>query len=638
MARIMQSLGAMLVILFLFGCGGDIRLKEVGRNNREDSFVKAAKNFDGLSDVALNYLNANQLYSTFKEDPDGVIRGLHRRFEEYRERNVLEMLANICHYMGQKTSDSDQSIRYYTSCAAYSYGYLFGKDIYPPRGQFSEPGELFVIRYYNAAVTHIFEFLNDRKMVRRESFMLPTVIADSPVHFTAPVYDLSFPPDYYEKFLTASNYEVKGTLTFSGQFGIGVPMIGVLKEKMAEKADYLPDAMPTPVTIFLRFEVQDKRVQANLEFYDAFRAEHVKIDGKEIPLELDFTTPLAFMLNKPELLPGIFSMFNPDKTTRFDGIYMLTPYAKDRIPVLFVHGLMSNPRTWAQLLNTLLNTEAIRRNYQFMMFGYSTGNPVIYSASQLRRQLIGFHHKFDPDSTNPKFNSMIVIGHSMGGLLTKTLIENSDGRLPELILGEEKYEIWNKLTEQQKHYFKEMTDFESLPFVKRVVFMATPHRGSDWATLSWVGFFSSLITLPADLIKEVHAVSKAALVDAGLIKDSGEVAIATGISNLDPNDRSLQAINSLPFNKNVIYHSIIGNRKEAGIPGGDDGIVTYLSAHLDGARSELVVKSGHSVQRSAAAIDEVRRILLLYLYENGLLKGYGFKDKDLVEKSEHGQP
>ena len=42
---------------------------------------------------------------------------------------------------------------------------------------------------------------------------------------------------------------------------------------------------------------------------------------------------------------------------------------------------------------------------------------------------------------------------------------------------------------------------------------------------------------------------------------------------------------------------------------GNDGVVKYTSAHIDGVESELVVRSGHSTQAEPATIEEVRRIL-----------------------------
>jgi hypothetical protein len=48
---------------------------------------------------------------------------------------------------------------------------------------------------------------------------------------------------------------------------------------------------------------------------------------------------------------------------------------------------------------------------------------------------------------------------------------------------------------------------------------------------------------------------------------------------------------------------------------GDDGVVSYQSAHIPEAKSELVVRSDHSVQSYSHTVAEVRRILLLHLAE-----------------------
>jgi hypothetical protein len=42
-------------------------------------------------------------------------------------------------------------------------------------------------------------------------------------------------------------------------------------------------------------------------------------------------------------------------------------------------------------------------------------------------------------------------------------------------------------------------------------------------------------------------------------------------------------------------------------------VVEYASAHIEPVESELVVKSGHSVQGNPHAIEEVRRILRLHV-------------------------
>jgi hypothetical protein len=59
----------------------------------------------------------------------------------------------------------------------------------------------------------------------------------------------------------------------------------------------------------------------------------------------------------------------------------------------------------------------------------------------------------------------------------------------------------------------------------------------------------------------------------------------------------------------VPFHSIIGNR---GIDHGSessDGIVSYRSAHLEGAESEKIVPAGHNLLSNTVAINEIKRIL-----------------------------
>jgi hypothetical protein len=149
-------------------------------------------------------------------------------------------------------------------------------------------------------------------------------------------------------------------------------------------------------------------------------------------------------------------------------------------------------------------------------------------------------------------------------------------------------------------------EFKHLPFVKRVVFIAVPHKGSTFATTVIGRLGSALIQLPRNLLYELSD-----LINEVFIKNDAH--IATGIDNLAPDNIALQALSHVPFTEDVPYHSIIGNREQAGAPDGSDGIVPYTSSHLDGATSELIVKSGHSAQQNPLGIQEVRRILLEHL-------------------------
>jgi hypothetical protein len=157
-----------------------------------------------------------------------------------------------------------------------------------------------------------------------------------------------------------------------------------------------------------------------------------------------------------------------------------------------------------------------------------------------------------------------------------------------------------------------MIVFKPLPFIKRIIFMAVPHRGSDMATWYLVKMASGWVTMPHMLVNNVHKIA----IKAKLRKNDDPVYVATGLDNLDPGNKMLKALNHLEFADGVPYYCIMGNRYKAGMPGGSDGIVPYSSSHLDGSSSELVVKSGHSVQETGAAVEEVRRLLLLFLKED----------------------
>jgi hypothetical protein len=60
-------------------------------------------------------------------------------------------------------------------------------------------------------------------------------------------------------------------------------------------------------------------------------------------------------------------------------------------------------------------------------------------------------------------------------------------------------------------------------------------------------------------------------------------------------------------------HSIIGDRGRGDTPDSSDGVVPYWSSHLDGARSERIVPSGHPAHQNKQGMEEVDRILRLNL-------------------------
>jgi pimeloyl-ACP methyl ester carboxylesterase len=262
-----------------------------------------------------------------------------------------------------------------------------------------------------------------------------------------------------------------------------------------------------------------------------------------------------------------------------------------------------------QLTNSLLGNKTIREKYQFFFFAYPTGFPILYSAKKLRNALLEAQHEFDPQHNNKYFNRMVVIGHSMGGLLTKTLVLDPGDDIEKALFDGPIGEM--DLSLEQKKFLTDTLCFKPLPFVSEVVFMATPHRGASMVNWSITQWANSFITLPSKFVKEIKAINRKAMIKIGVLDDDDLLSKLTGVNSLDPHNKSLIIMNQKPIV--VPFHLVIGNQEQAGEVGGTDGVVDYRSAHLDGAVSELVIKSGHNVQIMPEGIKEIRRILLNHL-------------------------
>jgi hypothetical protein len=150
---------------------------------------------------------------------------------------------------------------------------------------------------------------------------------------------------------------------------------------------------------------------------------------------------------------------------------------------------------------------------------------------------------------------------------------------------------------------------ERIPEVERVVFIATPHRGSFVAAnpiAHWVGRF---IRMPGDLARaSVDVLSR----NRAALRARSVERIATSVDNMTPDNPFIRGLSSIPLAPGVHAHSIIAVDTLGPVEKGDDGVVAYESAHLEGVESELVVRSPHSVQGHPDTIEEMRRILLLH--------------------------
>ena len=603
------------VVMVLFsGCSSSIGVTGTSSAEWFQKNGSMAFRSDELSSNCRMFLLSHQLSKLYDNDPESAIYCIYQDYRNSHERRYLTVLTELCYVAGMNAGGNDKRVAFHCAAAYFAYQYLFNKNVHPDLPMPYDMDVFIEARYYNSALDTLINYLNDKRIVFNKSYSLPSV-AGLTMTFEEPLNQLPFVIDKTVQMLSCYRYTAEGFYVFSYKPGLGVPLIArsdtpVPRPKPFKTTNYLS----YPSTFFLRMgEAENGNVPVRIELYNSLNTDTVKVENTTAPLSVDYTTPLAYDLRKPPIIDGFSFMFKADSPDNY-GLFALE-LEKNKIPLVFVHGLMSNPRTWAQMVNILLNDPEIRRNYQMWVFTYSTGNPVLYSAYLLRKSLQEARTNFNTPEAMASFNQMFIVSHSMGGLLSKTTIQNTGSKLqdkflPAAVLAKK------KLSPEEQQFVMDVLVFEQLDFVKGVVFMATPHKGADMATWVITRWASSWISLPSYLKEHVYGLRQRINPD----EDIDSMRIDTGLDNLAPENKMLNALSEVPFSANVPYYTVCGNENAAGVPGGTDGIVPYWSSHLNTARSELIVESGHSVQDNAAAIEEVRKILLLHLRTIGRIK------------------
>jgi triacylglycerol esterase/lipase EstA (alpha/beta hydrolase family) len=346
--------------------------------------------------------------------------------------------------------------------------------------------------------------------------------------------------------------------------------------------------------------------------------DRIALNRSTYPLALDNVAAITAMSLRGRHVAraGLSNMLHPAAMSDRPGIFLTEPYDPGKIPVLMVHGLQSTPFAFVDLVKAIRSDPEISKRFQVWTFSYATGTPVLFNALELRRELEKTVRALDPNDRDFATRHIIVIGHSMGGLIAHTLVSSSDDRLWKAL-----YEVAPEQMRGDRatvRNFSAAFHFRRNPRVVRAIFAATPHRGSKMAD-SWVGRLSaSRIRLPSDLqhdIVQVVSGNRDASTAAG--RAFGRGMNFSSVRTLSPRDPALQTLADLPID--VPFHSIIGQHASGPIETSSDGVVAYSSAHLDGAASELVVRSGHGVCENADAQREIIRILRLELPRQAIL-------------------
>lgn len=411
-------------------------------------------------------------------------------------------------------------------------------------------------------------------------------------------------PSQCPTLIPAANLKIGGFHQRSLQAGQGVPYVAYFPKDspfLTGQPGIPPAGLALPVNALLTFD----NSTPTLRFFDLTKSDRTRINGRTVRLAGDFSAPLALVLSKGKNRAiDVQALFFSRRNFANLGLIQIEPYDPQKIPVVFVHGLLSRPEAWAHAMNQLLADPTIRERYQFWFYLYPTGLPVWVSAAGLRRELDRFDADAKKLAPGQPVKPIVLVGHSMGGLICNMLIREggdklwgqfSDIPLNQLQLGPEAHA---KL--------REFIDFKPRKDVNRVIFIATPHRGSRLALRPLAGFLANLIQLPKPVVAPYRKYILAAIREESR---KNFTSPANSIRFLRADSPLLLAILKLPKDPRIPFHTIFGDRGRGNAPESSDGVVPYWSSNLPGAVSEKVVPSGHGANENSQGIEEIRRIL-----------------------------
>jgi len=464
---------------------------------------------------------------------------------------------------------------------------------------------------YNFAVGRIIEIIENQNLTPWIEPILCQSGGGKP-------WRLSFTPLDLHPEITPANFEIlpADRYDFNGKLvgermtkpGLGAPLVIVGKDQDYTKLDEFVQGehIYYGLTAAVRFEGRE----CEIILRDPLKVETVQLDRHSYPLAADFQAPLALSLAELDLKKKEMSaFFNPSKNADTARLARLQPYDPTKIPVLFIHGLTNSQATWMPMIDSLRGDATIRANYQFWIFTYPTGQPYPIPAATLRSELDKIKGQY------PDHKDIVVVGHSMGGMISRLLITDSNMTLWNNAFDKPPSENAGllRLDGKTSQLMRDLLIFKARPDVSRVIYASASHRGSESATNFLGRLGAKIVGNPVagdEINDEVVNASR-----------NNIKRIPNSIDVLDPDSPFLKAVDTLKPDPRIPYHSIIGDRGKGGNldrtkPVSTDGIVPYWSSHLDGAQSELIIPSEHWTILHPDGIAEVNRILHLHLGQN----------------------
>ncbi|MEO8605266.1 MAG: alpha/beta hydrolase [bacterium] len=606
MAHHVLLAGGVALMLLSAGCSDPVGVRRLSPRDQHRQLASNALTTDEPSDAALIVLRRYDLAATYVDQPQLALATLRSVTLSYgAASDELYALAELSYRYAERSGSRE----YAMAATLYAYAFLFPA-VATERPQAIDPRYRWAADIYAAGLARALAGRGD-KALQLQGGAYPLPFGRLDLAFDAS--ETRWSGRVLSDFVPTAQYEITGLNNRYRQAGIGVPLAAQPAPLAnADASDLVAEQIRVPATAVLRFDdprqqIAGDTIQATLDVFPVDVRDTIEINGVPVPLEIDRSATLAVTLAevgfwRQEMSSFLGSAIGTRKTAR---LFAREPYRPGRIPLVLVHGTNSSAGRWADMVNDLENDPRIRKRYQMWFFTYDSGNPIAYSAMLLRRALTSAVARFDPDGRDACLHRMVVMGHSQGGLLTKMTAIDPGSAFWDRISATPFDEVG--LTGESRALLEEAIFIKPLPFVSRLIFISTPHRGSYLAGPEIVRRLASrLISMPRDVVA----------LGADLVRSPATRAIKmqrlpTALDNMSPTHPFIQTLSSLPIAPGVVAHSIIPVQGDGPLEDEVDGVVAYKSAHIEGVESEVVIHhSSHSTQADPRTIDEVRRILL----------------------------
>ena len=626
--------------IFSYGAPSMVQVKRVKRfRNRFANANPVSRYFispEPPSERTQQLLRSYNLLERLKSRPGDVIAWLQKLVSSSPGMDEVHALAEVSKLQADwhfQNGNFRQANKLYAGAVLYSHRFLFDNKLNLKRNAY-DPQFRSICDIYNGSLEAVMrELCKSGQLTNGASIM----IGDEDLGMMAEVrFEGRWKNQTFERFELVSDYKTEGLANQYHTYGLGVPLIAVLENQASPSPaqKYYPPSLTLPMTAFCEvqpqasFASESGKIQhsALIRLFDPLERKTIQHLDRTIPLESDITTPLAYHLKDPLLNQSVLAtatLLNAQLADKIHGVYMLEPYNPNKIPVVMVHGLWSSPVTWTQMFNDLRAIPEIQNNYQFWFYSYATGQPFPISAGQMREDLAEVQRELDPHGSSQALQQMVLVGHSMGGLVS---------RMQAIDSGNEFWDIAGQGSikdlqgnQQAIGRINKTLFFNANPAIKRIVTIATPHQGSEFANATARWLSEKIISLPELATDETLKLAR----ENPAILSNPQILTGTSIDSLAPTSPWFSALNHIAPQPSTKFHTIVGRlEKKHFLPfsdssndPGSDGVVSVTSAQYKYAETNAFVPEEHSsIHFHPQCILEVRRILMSHLVQQHRIK------------------